>query len=215
MSGPQKLLILGAGHLAMDVADQIEDLPGLEVTGFVVSQPFYKPGDELLGKPVHSVEELAGFERSIHVVCVIGTTRRLDFIRQVESLGFQFETIIHPTARVSRLAHIAAGAVICAGAQVPAGVEIGRHVFVNRGALLGPLDILHECDCIAPGANLAANVTIGAQTWVGLGANILEGLTIGEGCLIGAGSLVTKNVPNHVKVVGAPAMIIEKDIQPY
>lgn len=215
MPRTQKLLILGAGHLAMDVADQIEDLPGLEVTGFVVSQPYYQPGAELLGKPVYSLDELDKFERSIHVVCVIGTTRRLDFIRQVEALGFQFETIIHPTARVSRRATLAPGAVICSGAQIPAGVEIGRHVIVNRGALLGPLDKLGECACISPGANLAAGVTIGAQTWIGLGANILEGLTIGAGCLVGAGALVTKNVPDHVKVVGAPAMIIEKDIQPY
>jgi acetyltransferase-like isoleucine patch superfamily enzyme len=46
-----------------------------------------------------------------------------------------------------------------------------------------------------------------------LGANILEYLTIGKQCIIGAGSLVTKDVPDRVKVVGLPAMIIEKEIQ--
>ncbi len=43
---------------------------------------------------------------------------------------------------------------------------------------------------------------------IGNGAVILCGVEIGEGAVVGAGSVVTKNVPPHVVVAGAPANVI-------
>lgn len=85
---------------------------------------------------------------------------------------------------------------------------------MNRGALIGPYDVIQDYSYVARGANLTANVTIGSRTWIGLGGNILERVLIGEGSIVGAGWLVTQDVPDHVKVVGMPAMILERDIQP-
>jgi acetyltransferase-like isoleucine patch superfamily enzyme len=66
--------------------------------------------------------------------------------------------------------------------------------------------------CYHPGVNLASGVKIGSGTYVGMGANIIQNISIGEGSYIGAGSLVTRDVPDHVKVVGMPARIIEREI---
>ena len=196
----------------MDVADFIEDIPGLKVVGFVVNQPPFVHGSTLLGKPIYWIDELATFDDSYKAVCAIGSTKRIDIIRHVEEHGIQFANVIHPSARVSKTAVVGTGTIISGGAQVSAETKIGRHVIINRGALLGPFNTICDYAYIAPGVNIAANVTVGRQTWVGLGANVLEYLTIGEQCVIGAGSLVTKDVPDRVKVVGMPAMIVEKDI---
>jgi acetyltransferase EpsM len=213
MEETQKLLIIGAGRLAVDVADLIQDIPGFLVVGFMIDRPPFERGSTLLGQPIHWIDELADFNSSYKAVCAIGSTKRAEIIQKVEAAGIQFASIIHPSARVSRMAEVGAGTIVSGGVQVASSVKIGRHVIINRGALIGHMVSIHDYAYIAPGANIAGNVTIGSQTWVGLGANILEYLTIGNQCIIGAGSLVTKDVPDRVKVVGMPAMIIEREIE--
>lgn len=52
-------------------------------------------------------------------------------------------------------------------------------------------------------------VTIGDDVWVGTRAIILHGVTVGTGADIGAGSLLTKDVPPHAIVAGAPARVVK------
>jgi acetyltransferase EpsM len=215
MDGPQRILILGAGRLAVDVADMIQDIAGLSVMGFAVDQRPFERGSMLRGQPVYWIDELVDLGADYKAICAIGSARRAGIIGTVGQMGISFISVIHPSARVSRSARVGEGTIISGGVQVAAEARIGRHVIVNRGALIGPFDVIHDYAYVAPGANLAANVTIGSHTWVGLGANILERLSVGEQCIVGAGSLVTKDVPDRVKAVGVPAAVIERDIQGY
>ncbi len=215
MQSSLKVLILGAGRLAIDVADMMEDVPGLTVAGFVVNVPPFDRGSTLLGRPIYWIDDLADFDDSYTAVCAIGSSKRSGIIQAAQEKGICFTSLVHPSARVSRSATIGEGTIISGGVQVAAQAAIGRHVIINRGALIGPFDVINDYTYVAPGANLTANVTIGSRTWIGLGANILERLSVGDESIVGAGSLVTKDVPSRVKVVGAPAMIIEKDIQAY
>ena len=48
---------------------------------------------------------------------------------------------------------------------------------------------------------------IGQGASVGAGAVILGGVTLGEFCMVGAGATVTRNVPPHALVIGAPARL--------
>jgi sugar O-acyltransferase (sialic acid O-acetyltransferase NeuD family) len=209
----QKLLILGTGTFAMDVADLVSDIPNLDVVGFVASMPPYEPGSTMLGLPIYWVDELANFDDSYRAVCALVTTKRYRFTQQAEAFGMRFTRVIHPTARVSRMAAVGEGTIINAGVQVATHTEIGRHVIINRGALIGHHNIIQKHATISPGANLGGNVTIGQRTWVGLGAIVLEKRVIGEQSIVGAGALVTKDVPDHVKVVGIPARIVEEGIE--
>lgn len=212
-SNPQKLLILGTGTFAMDVADLVSDIPDLQVVGFVASMPPYEPGSTMLGLPIYWVDELSRFDDSHRAVCALVTTKRYRFIQQAEALGIRFTRIIHPTARVSRMAKVGVGTIINAGVQVATHTEIGEHVVINRGALIGHHNMIHDYATISPGANLAGDVTVGRRAWVGLGANILEKRTIGEQAIVGAGSLVTHDVADRVKVVGVPARIVEEGVE--
>lgn len=45
---------------------------------------------------------------------------------------------------------------------------------------------------------------------IGANATILPGITIGTGSMIGAGAVVTKDVPDHVLVLGNPAKFVRK-----
>jgi sugar O-acyltransferase (sialic acid O-acetyltransferase NeuD family) len=205
-------LLLGTGTFAMDVADLVSDMPQFEVAGFVASMPPFEPGSRMLGKPIYWVDELAEFDDSYRAVCALVTTQRYRFVEQAEKLGVKFTSIIHPTARISRMAEIGEGSVINSGVQVATHTRISRQVVINRGALIGHHNVIHEFSTVCPGANLAGNVTIKSRAWVGLGVNILEKRTIGECAIVGAGALVMRDVPDRVKVMGVPGRVVEEDV---
>ena len=209
---PLKLLILGTGNFAMDVADLVSDMPDIQVVGFVTSILPYESGSMMLGKPIYWVDELSQFDDSYRAVCALGTTKRYRFTQRAEELGLGFTSIVHPTARVSSMATVGLGTVINAGVQVATHSEIGQHVIINRGALIGHHNVIHDHATISPGANLAGNVTIGQRAYVGLGANILEKVTVGEQSIVGAGALVTRDIPKQVKVMGIPTKIVEEGV---
>jgi acetyltransferase EpsM len=211
----QRLIILGNGTFAMEVADLVSDLPQFRVEGFAASVPPYQAGDTLLGLPVYWVDELARLTESHVAICGIVTTKRRAFIEQARACGMKFVSVIHPTARVSRLATIGEGTLISAGVLVSTHTRIGNHVVVNRGAIIGHHDTIQDYATISPGANIAGAATIGEQAWIGMGAQILEKRSIGEKAIVGAGAVVTRNVPARTQVMGSPARVFQEDVDGY
>jgi len=51
----------------------------------------------------------------------------------------------------------------------------------------------------------------GNNVYIGPGAKIFGKIKIGDNVAIGANSVVTKDVPNHVTVVGSPAKVINQN----
>ena len=91
-------------------------------------------------------------------------------------------------------------------------VSIGSHVLVANDVSIAdnpghPLDAARRR---AHGVDPAQvrPVTIGDDVWLGAGSRIMPGVTIGEGAVVGAGSIVTKDVPPHTLVAGAPAQVV-------
>ncbi len=213
MSAAQKLIILGTRVFAEEVADLVGDCPEYELTAFGENWERARCEQRVLGLPVIWVDELAPLAASHLAVCAIGTTHRSRFIDQVAALGFAFATVRHPTARVSRTSTVGPGSIVSAGVMVAAHTTLGRHVIVNRGSLIGHHTTIGDCVTISPGANIAGRVSIGDGTYVGMGAIVLDSLKIGRGAVIGAGSLVTKDVPDHVQVVGMPARVTREHVE--
>ena len=212
MSAAQKLVVLGSRAFAEEVADLVSDCPEFELTTFGENWERGRCERLLLGLPVVWVDELAPLAASHAAVCAIGTTRRRGFIEQVETLGFRFATVRHPTARVSRTSTLGAGTIVSAGVMIAAHTTIGRHVILNRGSLIGHHTRIGDGVTISPGANIAGRVTVGDGTYVGMGAIVLDSHTVGRGAVIGAGSLVTRDVPDHVEVMGVPARITRERV---
>ncbi len=212
MSTPVRLLILGTRTFAVEVADLASDVDGSVVAGFVENMDRERAGTRLEGLPVHWIDEVAALAPTHVGVCALSTTHRHRFVDQAAALGLRFTRLVHPSARISRTAHVAEGAIVSAGAIIGAHAQIGRHAIVNRGALIGHHTVVHDYVTLGPGANIGGCCEIGPCTYVGIGAIVLDKLAIGRGSLVGAGALVTRDVADRVQVMGVPARVTREGI---
>jgi acetyltransferase EpsM len=213
MNEPRALLILGTRTFAVEVADMASDIAGVTVAGFVENMDPERAGTSLEDLPVHWVDDIGALAPTHVAVCALSTTHRRRFIAQAAALGMPYTTLVHPTARISRTAHIAEGAIINAGVIVGAHARIGRHAIVNRGALVGHHTTIGDYVTIGPGANIGGSGSIGEATYIGIGAIVLDQLTVGRHAIVGAGSVVTKDVSDRVQVMGVPARVTKEDIE--
>ena len=209
----EKLVILGTGLFAQEILDLAEDTGKYEITAFVENWDKEKAGKTLLGLPIIWIDDLKSMMSTHKAVCALGTTKRNAFVEHAIKIGFEFTSIIHPNARVSRKSKVEKGSIISAGVVIAAHTTIGNHVIINRGGLIGHHTKIGSYTTISPGANIAGSVTIGEGTYVGIGAVVLDHISIGAHCVVGAGALVTKDVPDRVQVVGIPARITKDNIK--
>jgi len=205
----EKIIILGSGVFAEEVADYISGIEDYELIGFIEGINRDRCRNPLLGLPVTWIDDVAKLidSRSCKAVCAVGSTKRKHFIQQVMTSGLVFTTIAYPTAQVSHTTSIGIGTIISPGVIIAVSTRIGDHVIINRGTLIGHHVDIGDYVTISPGANIAGRTKIGHLTCIGMGAVILDGISIGSNSVVGAGSVVTKDVPSSVQVLGIPARI--------
>ena len=212
-SDVQNLLILGTRSFAVEVADLVSQVEGLQVAGFVENMDTERCQEKLEGLPIYWVDDIAELARTHLAVCALSTTHRSRFVEQVGAFNMSFATVVHPFARISSKSSLDEGTIINAGVIVGAYTHLGRHVIVNRGALIGHHTEVGNFATIQPGANIAGACSIGEATYIGMGALVLDHITVGSHSIIGAGAVVTRDVPDHVQVVGIPARIVKENIE--
>ncbi|BFT31117.1 acetyltransferase [Alteromonas sp. D210916BOD_24] len=117
--------------------------------------------------------------------------------------GYQFDTVIAPSAVVSPYATLEQGTQIFAGAIVQTGAVIGAHSIINSKALVEHDCVLGEYNHIAPGATMCGQVRTKSNVFVGAGAVVTHNITIGDNAIVGAGSCITRSI--DAGVVTRPA----------
>ena len=115
------------------------------------------------------------------------------------------ETIVHPSAIVSKYSSIGDGTIICEGAVVKAFSSIGRNNIINSNSTIGHDCIIKDGCHISLGSSIAGNVIIGDNSWIGNNASVRQNINIGSNVMIGSGSVVVKDIPSNITVVGNPA----------
>jgi sugar O-acyltransferase (sialic acid O-acetyltransferase NeuD family) len=204
------IVVLGGGGHARVVADACR-CAGLVVRGFLNKEG---TGESWNGLPVLGGDERlsdASFIAAHDFVPAVGDQEvRRHLAAMAVAAGARLVRVVHPRACVAVDVRIGPGSVVLAGAIVGTGTRLGACVIVNTGATVDHDNALEDGVQIGPGAHLGGAVTCREDAMIGMGATVLPGLTVGRAATVAAGAVVTRDVSDHVLVMGCPARAVNR-----
>ncbi|WP_371192564.1 acetyltransferase [Glaciecola sp. SC05] len=203
------LAVIGAGGHGKVVADAAFEMGCWSSIIFYDDSVFVK--EKCLDfKVVGTFKDLVSSVDKFDFVVAIGDNAlRLEKSKYLRSIGHNLVSVVHPSANISRYAHVGDGTVCLAGSIISAGSYLSEAVIVNTNA-----SVDHDCRVfdgvhICPGVKLAGNVEIGECSWIGIGASVIQSTIIGKNVTVGAGSAVITNLSDGITAVGVPAKILK------
>jgi sugar O-acyltransferase (sialic acid O-acetyltransferase NeuD family) len=215
----KRVLILGVAGGCLDILDTINDINRAAGTTVYDCIGLLDDNRTTWGQSFMGVECLGPLESATEYpdcwfINGIGSQR--DFWRKrkiIATTGVpldRFETIIHPTASVSKAAKLGFGTVVFPNATITHAVSIGNHAIVEPATLLGHDVFVGDYCCITPGVCLTGGVHVEQSCYLGCNSTVRNNVRIGEYCLVGMGAVVLRDVPRNSVVVGNPARVIRK-----
>ena len=207
-----KIYIVGAGGFGRETLNIYIDAGGKHMVTAFLEENCNREGEIINDIPVYDINllnTLTPQEKSrSKIIIAIGTPLKERIANKLKNDGFDFDTIIHPSAVISQWVKIGEGTIITANVIITSQVTIGKHVILNLASTVGHDVSIGDFTNIAPGVNISGKVSIGEKSFIGTGTSIVEGVTIGSRSFIGAGSVVTKDIPDDVLAFGNPARIV-------
>jgi len=219
MASPKKLIILGTGGNSVDILDTVNERnahskkPQYECIGFLDDDQ-RQWGKEIWGVQVLGPLESATHYPEAHFVNGIGS--ECNFWKKgaiVAKTGItldRFETIVHPTASVSRMATLGKGVVVFQQVTIANKASIGNHVIILPNSVISHDVVIGDYACITGGVCISGLVTIGCDCYLGTNSSISGSVKISNGCLIGMGSVIRHDVSENSVMVGNPARFLRK-----
>jgi len=219
MASPKRLIILGTGGNCVDILDAVHERnahsarPPYECIGFLDDDP-QQWGKEIWGVPVLGPLESAPQYPDAYFVNGIGSERnfwkKAAIIAKTRVPLDRFETILHPTASVSRMATLGKGVVVLQQVTIANQASIGHHVIILPNSIISHDAVIGDYTCITGGVCISGGVTIGRACYLGTNSAISGGVKIGNGCLIGMGAVIRHDVSEQAVMVGNPARLLRK-----
>jgi sugar O-acyltransferase (sialic acid O-acetyltransferase NeuD family) len=199
----RNLIVFGVGGHSKVVID-VANLVGCSISNFFDDNPLTHNiefnGVKVLGPIINFISGNA-------FVAIGENKKRKLIVEKVSNVSWQ--TLIHPSAIISKNVYIEEGSIIMAGAVIQPGTRIGKHCVINTGACIDHDCIIGDFVHIAPNATLAGGVIVGEGTLIGIGSSIIPNKTIGRWTNVGAGSLVINDQPDNCTTFGVPAKLIK------
>jgi sugar O-acyltransferase (sialic acid O-acetyltransferase NeuD family) len=220
---PKDIIILGTGGNCIDILDTIRDINSACGSTIYTCQGFLDDDDQKWGREFDGVKvlgPLSSAQTYQHCYFVNGIGSPTNFWRKQAIIGKtglpieRFETLVHPTASLSRLCQIGRGVVVFQQVTITSNVRLGDHVIVLPNTVISHDDVIGDYTCIAGGVCISGGVEIGASCYLGTNASVIGNITIGAYCLVGMGSVVLHNVSENTVVAGNPARVLRRILEP-
>lgn len=216
MEKNKKLVIVGAGELAMIAYEYFTFDSAYTVVGFVVEQDFIKE-DSLYGLPVIALEEIEkAFSAHEHEAFVAIPASGLNRLRTrlyqaVKDKGYRCATYISSRAFVWRNAKIGENCFIFEHNTIQPFVEIGDNVILWSGNHIGHRSVIEDNCFLSSHVVVSGYCRIGSSSFIGVNATINDRVSIAHDCVIASGTLVNKSlkVPERI-YYGSPAQELPK-----
>jgi len=157
---------------------------GRTVAGFVDDS---LSGPEILGR----TDDLGNFlePRDYDLVLAVGykhLNARLKLYTRLKNCGFNFPSLVHPTARISAHAELGEGCLVMAGADVDAFSRIGDACVFWPNATVSHDNRIGRNTFVSPAATLCGFVTIGEGSFIGANSTIVDGSELPDGSFVKA-----------------------------
>ena len=206
----EKIYILGAGNMAKTTLSIYKALDKFDnVQGFI-EENCKKKGMEINGKSVMDASIIETLTKNSIFIGAMGLPMRKRWIEEIESKGFDFDIVVHPSVIMGDSIDVARGCIISPGVIFTQDIRIGRHSIAHVNSTFNHNCVIGDFVTVCPGVNIAGNVRIGDGCWIGIGATIIHKVSIGKGSFVGAGAVVTKDIPENTLAVGLPAKPMKK-----
>lgn len=123
----------------------------------------------------------------------------------LEELGADIVTLIHPAAVVADDVQIGEGTVVMAGAVINPSTTIGKGCIINTSSSVDHDNVIGDYVHISVGSHTAGTVTVGDNCWLGIGSIVSNNIDICQDVFVCAGTVVVKNIEKPGKYAGVPA----------
>jgi sugar O-acyltransferase (sialic acid O-acetyltransferase NeuD family) len=212
----KKLIIVGAGDLAREVAWLASEIPeparGWTVSGFLDDDPGAPARLRGLGCDVPVLGTIGQWKPQgdeVFVTAIGSPGAKLRAAKQLSDRGARFTSLVHPAAVVLPGASIGDGVAVFRNVSVSAGARIGDHVLLYWSCTIGHDANIGEGCTIHSHADVTGWVVLHAGAMLGSHAVVLQKLEVGAMAVVGAGAVVNRSVPAGATVVGVPARLLK------
>jgi sugar O-acyltransferase (sialic acid O-acetyltransferase NeuD family) len=212
-----RIVILGTGGNCIDILDTLEDINRAERWSHYRCVGFLDDDRSRWGTAIHGVTVLgplasAADLRGVRFVNGIGSStnfwRKPQIIATAGVPTDRFESVVHPSAHVSRMATLGPGSVVFQNVTITSNVRVGMHVVILPSSVVSHDAVVGDFTCIAGGVCISGFVQIGRSCYLGTNSTIRERCRIGNDCLVGMGAVVIASVPPNTVVAGNPARFL-------
>lgn len=212
------LIILGAGGLAREVLQLVDDIclsafrPDLIPLGFIDEDT--NNHDNL----IHNLPVLGGFDyllgapATTKLAMGVGFPRiRKKFVQNLEEMGlkFEFPVLVHPAACVGKNVLFLDGVQVMMHNSVTVDITVGKYCLINQGCSIGHDTVIEDFACLSPHCVISGHTHIGEGADLGSNVVTKPGTRIGAWSVVGLQSGVVKDIPEKVVAVGCPAKPIK------
>jgi sugar O-acyltransferase (sialic acid O-acetyltransferase NeuD family) len=210
----KKIVILGTGGNCVDVLDTINEINLKHNKIIYECIGFLDDNKEIWGRNIQGVKVLGGLDliddlNDFYFVFGIGSVRnhtiRNTIREKLKISDDRFETIIHPSATVSKFSKIGKGVIILQNVTVASNAQIDNFVVILPNSIISHDCVISAFTLITGGVCISGNVNIGRNCYLGTGSLLRDGISVGDRSLLGMGSVLVKSIPQDSRVFGNPA----------
>lgn len=216
MEKNNKIVIVGAGELAMIAYEYFTYDSDYEVFGFAVEKEYLEE-TALYGLPIVAFEEIERhfpsneFDTFVAIPASQLNRLRTRLYNEVKDKGYTCATYISSRAFVWRNVKVGDNCFIFENNTVQPFVEIGNNVILWSGNHIGHRTVIEDNCFLSSQVVVSGYCRIGNSSFLGVNSTFNDHVSVARDCIVASGSLVSKSLKEPERIYyGAPAKEMPK-----
>jgi len=212
----KKLVVVGAGELAMIAYEYFTYDSNYEVVAFSVEREYLKE-TSLYELPIVAFEDIKeGYAPEEYEIFIAIPASQLNRLRTrlylaVKDMSYTCATYISSKAFVWRNAKIGENCFIFENNTVQPFVEIGNNVILWSGNHIGHRTVIEDNCFLSSHVVVSGYCRIGDSSFLGVNSTFNDNVSVARDSIVASGSLVSKSLVEPGRVYyGAPAKELPK-----